>query len=364
MQEKMMEIFVNTVVEGASDLMLVSGSPPIIRKSGRLIPMKNHFPLSSDECKNLLYSFLSDEQKTIFEKEWELDLSVSLEEISRFRVNLHYEKGNVGAAIRPISNEIRSVADLRLPRVVNDIANKESGLVLITGITGSGKSSTMAAIIDLINQKLRKHIITIEDPIEFLHENKQSIVEQRELGSDTKSFANALKHVLRQDPDVILIGEIRDLETTEITIKAAESGHLVFSTLHTGDAPRTVDRIIDMFPSDMQNQIRKQMSLVLEAVISQKLLPRKDGEGRALATEVMLGTPAVGNIIREGKTQELYMAIETGVDLGMHNMDSSLIELYRDGLITHETAVAHAHDVNALKRTLLSSITNPGEVIF
>ncbi|MBE7488120.1 MAG: Twitching mobility protein [bacterium] len=325
----------------ASDLHLAVGRPPVIRVDGELVDT-NYPQLSPEEVRRLVYSILTDTQKARFEREKELDFSLSVKNLSRFRVNVHSQRGTVAMAIRAIPFEIRSVEELRLPAVTRDICTKTHGLALVTGPTGSGKSTSLAAMIDLINRTRQCHIITIEDPIEYLHEHKLALVEQRELESDTHSFSSALKYAMRQDPDVILVGEMRDLETIQSAITAAETGHLVFATLHTNDASQTVDRMIDVFPPHQQQQIRIQLAAVLEAVFSQHLLPLTTGKGRVAAIEVLIGTPAIQALIREGKTQQILPMMEAGQKYGMQTMTRALLDLYLKRMITYETAVRRA----------------------
>jgi len=325
----------------ASDLHLAVGRPPVIRVDGELVDT-NYPQLSPEEVRRLVYSILTDTQKARFEREKELDFSLSVKNLSRFRVNVHSQRGTVAMAIRAIPFEIRSVEELRLPTVTRDICTKTHGLALVTGPTGSGKSTSLAAMIDLINRTRQCHIITIEDPIEYLHEHKLALVEQRELESDTHSFSSALKYAMRQDPDVILVGEMRDLETIQSAITAAETGHLVFATLHTNDASQTVDRMIDVFPPHQQQQIRIQLAAVLEAVFSQHLLPLTTGKGRVAAIEVLIGTPAIQALIREGKTQQILPMMEAGQKYGMQTMTRALLDLYLKRMITYETAVRRA----------------------
>lgn len=319
----------------------------MIRVHGRIEPTQ-HPPLTPEDVKRLVYSLLNDKQKEEFEAQKELDLSLGLGPTHRFRINCYMQRGCVGAAFRPISNRIPGLKELGLPPIVYDLAFSPQGFVLVTGPTGHGKSTTLSSMVDLINTNRRCHIVTVEDPIEFVHRNKQSVVDQRELGSDTHSFATALKYVLRQDPDVILVGEMRDLDTVSAALTAAETGHLVLATLHTNDAVQTVDRIIDVFPERQQQQVRVQVSLTLLAVISQRLLPKATGEGRALAVEVLRNTHSSANLIREGKTHQLYSVIETGTKDGMMTLDASLIKLYQRGVITAEEAQRHMRNPQAL----------------
>jgi twitching motility protein PilT len=331
-----------TVVEkGASDLIIVAGTSPILRINGALAPIDTT-RLSDAESKSLIYSLLSQKQIETLERTKELDCSYAIKDLSRFRVNVHYQRGTVAAALRPIPTDIPRLEDLRLPKAVADFANFERGLVLVTGPTGSGKTTTQACMIDLINQNKSLHIITVEDPIEYLHANKRSIVEQREVGFDTDSFSAALKYVLRQNPDVILVGEMRDLETIQTAITAAETGHLVISTLHTNDAVQSIDRMIDVFPPHQQSQVRMQLSLSLQGVIAQQLIPKMDKRGMIVATEVLVATSAVRNLIRKGTTQEISSMLDIGAKFGMMSMDACLKSLYKNKTITYEEALAHA----------------------
>ena len=331
-----------TVVDkGASDLIIVAGNSPILRINGILAPVDTT-RLSDAESKSLIYSLLSQKQIDILERTKELDCSYAIKDFSRFRVNVHYQRGTVAAALRPIPADIPRLEDLRLPKAVADFANFERGLVLVTGPTGSGKTTTQACMIDLINQNRSLHIITVEDPIEYLHANKRSIVEQREVGFDTESFNAALKYVLRQNPDVILVGEMRDLETIQTAITAAETGHLVISTLHTNDAVQSIDRIVDVFPPHQQLQVRMQLSLSLQGIIAQQLIPKMDKRGMIVATEVLVATSAVRNLIRKGTTQEISSMLDIGAKFGMMSMDACLKNMYKNKTITYEEALAHA----------------------
>jgi len=340
---EMIDILKACVQKGASDLHLVIGQPPMIRQDGDLKPMSEFPALTAEESRRLVYTLLSDEQRVRFEKEWELDFSVAVDQISRFRANLLVQKNGVEAVLRVISGRIPSPDDLALPQAVTDLSNLPRGLVLVTGPTGSGKSTTLACLVNQINLKRRSHILTIEDPIEFVYENKNSVVRQREIGSQSRSFAAALKHALRQDPDVVLIGEMRDLETIGAALTMAETGHLVFGTLHTTDAAQTVDRIIDVFPAYQQQQVRTQLSSVLKAVVSQTLIPRFNAKGRVAAREIMMVTSAISNLIREGKSHQIYGAIETGARVGMISLDKSLQDLVKRGIISAEEAAAKAN---------------------
>ncbi len=346
---KLEELLRLVVERGASDLHLTVGSPPQLRIDEKLVATEFDV-LTPEACQKLGYSALSDAQKQKFEEERELDLALGLEGVGRFRVNLFWQKGSVGAALRLIPFRIPNFEELGLPKVVPKLASLPKGLVLITGPTGSGKSTTLASMVDSINARRHCHIITVEDPIEYVHQNKKSIVNQREVGSDTHSFANALKYILREDPDVILVGEMRDLETIGMTLLAAETGHLVFATLHTSDAVQTVNRIIDIFPAHQQSQARTQLSFVLQAVISQQLIPKREGKGRVLAAEVMIASPAIRALIREEKAHQIYSAIQTGANLGMQTMNQAFFQLYQRRLISYEQALARTTEPDDLER--------------
>ncbi|MCS7308809.1 MAG: type IV pilus twitching motility protein PilT [Armatimonadota bacterium] len=327
------------VQRDASDLHLRAGEPPILRIHGDL--KRTDLPrLTAEDVQNLMYAILNEERRRRFEQYKELDLSYEVPGLARFRVNMFWQQRCVGAALRLIPFRIRTIDELLMPPVVKELCMRPRGLFLVTGPTGSGKSTSLAAMIDHINSHKRCHIMTIEDPIEYMHHDKLSIINQRELGVDTHSFADALRHVMRQNPDVILVGEMRDLETIHLAITAAETGHLVFSTVHTQDAPQTIDRIVDVFPPEQQQQIRMQLSVVLVAVLSQTLLPNAQGTGRVAAFELMVATPSVRNLIREGKTHQLYMDIQTGAEYGMQTLDSCLLNLVRKGLVDFEDAIA------------------------
>lgn len=343
---ELVEILKTAVQSGASDVHLVIGKPPLMRLNGEITEIPGFKVLNAEESKRLVYSILYEEQRAKFEENWELDCSFSVTGLSRFRVNVLLQKNGVEAVMRVISSKIPTPEQLRLPQSVVGFADLPRGLVLVTGPTGSGKSTTLAAIMELINQKMSGHILTVEDPIEFVYESKKAIFRQREVGQNTKSFNAALKSALRQDPDVILVGELRDLETISLAITAAETGHLCFGTLHTQDCPSTIDRIIDVFPPHQQAQIRVQLAVTLQGVVSQLLLPRKDGEGRVAAREVMVMTPAISNLIREGKTHMIYGAIDTGAKFGMIPMDKALAELVRQGLVAPEEALTRAHNTD------------------
>jgi twitching motility protein PilT len=336
------------VEKDASDLHLTEGEPPILRVDGELVPADAP-RLTADDTKRMVYGVLTDRQKVKFEEELELDFSLYIPGISRFRVNVHQQRGSVEAAFRVVLLNIRSLEELGLPPIVGKLAIKPNGLVIITGPTGMGKTTTLAAMVELINTQKTCLVVTIEDPIEYLFRNKKSIIKQREVGSDTHSFGSALKHVLRQDPDVILVGEMRDLETIATAITAAETGHLVLSTLHTPDAPQTIDRIIDVFPAHQQQQIMVQLAGCIQGIVAQQLLPRKDGKGRVVATEIMVGTDAVRSCVREHRTQQLPTILQTGSQYGMRTMDKSLKDLYLKGIISYEAAISRARNVNEFK---------------
>ncbi|MEN1973967.1 type IV pilus twitching motility protein PilT [Cellulomonas sp. P4] len=335
---------------GASDLHLTTGAAPTVRVSGTLEPLPGFPTLMPDPLRRVLYRILTQKQREAFEANLELDFSYALRGVARFRVNLYQQRESVGAAFRVIPYEIKPLEELGVPPVVATFAGLPRGLVLVTGPTGSGKSTTLASVIDLANRTRSDHIMTVEDPIEFLHRHKRSLVNQREVGGDTHSFASALKHVLRQDPDIILVGELRDLETISVALTAAETGHLVFATLHTQDAAQTIDRIIDVFPSHQQAQVRTQLAGALQGVVCQTLCKRADGRGRVVATEVMIATPAVRNLIREGKTHQIYSAMQAGAQQGMHTLDQHLAELVRTGRISYEVGLERAHHVEDFNR--------------
>ncbi|TFD59969.1 type IV pilus twitching motility protein PilT [Cryobacterium suzukii] len=334
--------------EGASDLHISGGAPPSMRVDGSLRPIPGWDRWSPEKVVSALSSILSPEQRNEFDQELELDFAHAVEG-TRFRVNFYQQRNTVGGAFRLIPNEIKSLTELGIPESVARFALLPRGLVLVTGPTGSGKTTTLAAMVDLVNRTRDDHIVTVEDPIEFIHEGKKAMISQREVGQDTHSFASALKHVLRQDPDVILIGELRDLETISVALTAAETGHLVFSTLHTQDAAQTIDRIIDVFPPHQQAQVRAQLAATLRGVVCQTLV-RKIGGGRVVATEILVTTAAIANLVREGKTHQIASALQSGRALGMHTMDQHLAELVDAGQITREAAEAKAMDVDVLKQ--------------
>jgi len=343
------ELLLLCIEKKASDLHLTEGEPPVLRISGKL--ERTGFPkLTSEETKKMVYGLLTDMQKEKFEQQLELDLSLSLPKMDRFRVNVHMQRGSVEAAFRRVPLEIPAIENLGLPQIASDLARKQSGLVLVTGPTGMGKTTTLAAMIDLINQERESLIVTIEDPIEFVFKNKKSVIKQREVYCDTHTFANALKHALRQDPNVIMVGEMRDLETISTTLTAAETGHLVLATLHTPDAPQTIERIIDVFPPHQQQQVKLQLADSLQAVISQLLLPHASGKGMVLATEVMIATPGVRNLIREQEIEQIPTLMQTGTQYGMRTMDRSLKELVKKGLVTMEVALSKTKNPDEFKQ--------------
>ena len=347
------------IEQGASDLHISTGSPPQIRVDGKMTPISSP-ALSSAETKQLCYSVLTDAQKRKFEEENELDLSFGVKGLSRFRGNIFVQRGAVAGAFRAIPFEIRSFEDLGLPTVVKSLSKKPRGLILVTGPTGSGKSTTLAAIIDAINGERSEHIITIEDPIEYLHPHKKCLVNQREVGADTQSFKKALKYILRQDPDVVLLGELRDIETIEAALTIAETGHLCFATLHTNSCVQTMNRIIDVFPTNQQSQVRTQLSFVLEGVLSQTLMPNANGKGRCMALEVMIPNPAIRNLIREDKIHQIYSQMQIGQDkFGMQTLNQSLFMLAHSRQISQEDAMTRSHDLDELKQMF----ANPNAVL-
>ncbi|MFN6964614.1 MAG: type IV pilus twitching motility protein PilT [Pyrinomonadaceae bacterium] len=338
---------------GGSDLHITSNSPPQIRVHGHLSPIPGFPNLTPADTKRLAYSVLTDAQKHRFEENLELDFSFGLKGMSRFRANLFNQRGAVGAVFRAIPYEIKSFEALGLPPIVSDLCKKPRGLILVTGPTGSGKSTTLAAMIDKINIDRHDHILTIEDPIEFLHQHKNCVVNQREVNSDTHSFASALRTALRQDPDVVLVGEMRDLETIEMALRIAETGHLTFATLHTNSAYSTINRIIDVFPAGQQAQVRTQLSLVLEGIMCQALLPKASGDGRAMALEILVPNPAIRNLIREDKIHQIYSMMQTGQDkFGMQTFNQSLASLYHQRVITLETAMQRSSNADELRELI------------
>jgi twitching motility protein PilT len=337
---------------GASDLHMTAGAPPTIRLQGDLIRLVDYPILSPRALQGMIYAILPQKMRERLEQELELDMSYALPGKARFRVNVYYQRDSIGAAFRLIPYEIKTVETLGLPSVVSDLARYPRGFVVVTGPTGSGKSTSLAGMVDIVNRERSAHIMTVEDPIEFLHKHQQCIVNQREVGSDTHSFAQALKHVLRQDPDVILVGEMRDLETISTAITAAETGHLVFATLHTQDAPQTIDRIIDVFPPHQQQQVRVQLATTLQGIVTQQLLQTADGRSRAVACEVLICTPAVRNLIREGKVHQIYSIMQAGGRFGMQTMDQALANLVKEGKISQQLAYERSHDPEELNRLI------------
>jgi twitching motility protein PilT len=338
------------VFRSASDLHVTSNAAPMIRVDGALQVATDDTPWDRARVTKAVMSILTTQQQDTFAEELEFDFAYTISANARFRVNVYQQRGSIGAAFRLIPTEIKSLEQLGVPDVVTRFASLARGLVLVTGPTGSGKSTTLAALIDEVNRTRTDHIVTVEDPIEFLHGNRNSLINQREVGADTHSFANALKHVLRQDPDVILIGELRDLETISVALTAAETGHLVFATLHTQDAPQTIDRVIDVFPSHQQSQVRAQLAATLQGVVCQTLVKHASGKGRVVATEVLIATPAIANLIREGKTYQIPSSMQAGRQVGMHTMDQHLAKLVNSGEISHEAALEKVHDPESFKQ--------------
>ena len=344
-------VLIEVMEKNASDLHLTAGSPPMIRHHGRLHAL-DYPKMTPQLTREIVYSILTNEQRQRLETDWQIDFAYSIPGRARFRVNAYFQRASIGAALRLIPSDMPKLETLGLPATLDTFVDKPRGFVLVTGPTGSGKSTTLAAMIDKINDTRHEHIMTIEDPIEFLHRHKKCIVNQRELGGDAESFGLALKAALRQDPDVILVGEMRDLETIQTALTAAETGHLVFATLHTQDTAQTVDRIVDVFPPESQQQVRVQLSTALQGICTQQLLPTADGRGRAVATEVLVPTPAVRNLIREGKTHQIYSTLQTGASHGMQTMDASLAQLVREHKISRELAEARSSTPEELRRLM------------
>ncbi len=340
------------IAENGSDLHLTSGSPPQIRVNGSLRQLTDYGIMKPAELRRIVYAMLTEKQRETLEENLELDASHPLPGKGRFRVNVFFQRDSVGAVFRAIPNTIKPLSELGIPAVAAEFADLARGLVLVTGPTGSGKSTTLAGVIDLVNTRRACHIITVEDPIEFLHSHKRAIVNQREVGADTLSFNAALRHALRQDPDVILVGEMRDLETISTALTAAETGHLVFATLHTQDAPQTIDRIIDVFPSHQQQQVRVQLAATIQAIVTQQLVPTRDGKGRAAAVEVMVATPAIRNLVREAKNHQITTAMQAGGKFGMQTMDQSLADLVKRNIITFDMATERCSNVEDLQRLI------------
>ncbi len=339
------ELLERVVDDGASDLHITAGTSPTLRVHGSLGQLTEYPILQPAEIRRLVYGILTQRQRERLEEDLELDLAYSLPGKARFRVNVYFQRDAMGAAFRLIPTTIRSIEELGLPPQVADFARLPRGFVLVTGPTGSGKSTSLASIIDVVNRERSDHIMTVEDPIEYLHHHKRAVVNQREVGTDTRSFAQALKHALRQDPDVILVGEMRDLETIQTALTAAETGHLVFATLHTQDAPQTIDRVVDVFPPHQQQQVRVQLAATIQGIMTQQLLATADGTGRVAAIEVLVATPAVRNLIREGKTHMIYSSMQAGAKYGMQTMDQSLAELVKRGKITFQLGLERCHNV-------------------
>jgi len=346
------EVLRRMVEARASDVHLTAGFPPAIRDKGKITPMDGFPVLGTQDTREVVYSILNDDQRKRFETQKQLDFAYAIPGVARFRVNCFFQRGAVSAAFRLIPQDIPALDSLGVPQVLRELTQKPRGFVLVTGPTGSGKSTTLAAMIDVINRERQDHILTIEDPIEFLHQHKKSIVNQREIGSDADDFSLGLKAALREDPDVILVGEMRDLETIATALTAAETGHLVFATLHTQSTSQTVDRIIDVFPPEQQGQVRAQLSIALQGIVTQQLLPTADGMGRVVATEVLVPTPAIRNLIREGKTHQIYAAVQTSGAIGMQTMDADLARLVRAGKINRSLAEQRSAVPEELKRVL------------
>ncbi len=350
------ELFILMHERGASDLHLTVGAPPTLRVDGMLVPTPFE-KLNSETSQQLVYSLLNDQQRQRFEAANELDLAFNLRGIGRVRMNVYRQTGSIGAAVRAIPNSFKTFDEIGVPKAILDIMKLPKGLVLVTGPTGSGKSTTLASMIDFINETRSCHIMTVEDPIEFVHVHKRSIINQREVGHDTETFGTALRHMLRQDPNVILVGELRDLETIQAALNIAETGHLVLATLHTTDCAQTINRIIDVFPHNQLDQVRVQLSFVLQAVVSQQLLAHASGAGRMLACEVLLVTSAIRNLIREQKVEQIQVAIQTGGKIGMQTMNQSLAELYFKQKITFQEAMSHSLDPEDLRRLMQRQMT-------
>jgi twitching motility protein PilT len=350
------DLMIELVKGGGSDLHLAAGQPPYGRFNGQLRPIRQDAVLSEEACNRLIFSLLNNSQRKHLEQNWDLDCSYGLKGVARFRVNVYRQRGTYAACLRALGNTIPPLDKLGMPPVVEEISRKPKGLVLVTGPTGSGKTTTLASLLDHINRSRSEHILTIEDPIEFTYKNEKSLIHQREVSEDTRSFANALRAALREDPDVILVGELRDLETIQLAITAAETGHLVFGTLHTSSASQTVDRMVDVFPAGQQTQIRVQLSTSLAAVFSQTLCkssaPSSGAFGRVMAQEIMINTPAIANLIREGKTAQLYSQIQTGGQHGMQTLERALADLVRSGKVQRAEAVTRTTRPDELERLL------------
>ncbi len=345
------DVLIQVMEMGASDLHMTSGSPPMVRRRGALVAL-DYPPLTPQHVREVVYSILTNDQRQRLETDWQIDFAYSIPGRARFRVNAYFQRASLGAAFRLIPQEMPALDSLGMPPILREFTKKPRGFVLVTGPTGSGKSTTLAAMLDVINAERREHIMTIEDPIEFLHRHKNCIVNQREIGADAQTFALALKAALRQDPDVILVGEMRDLETISTALTAAETGHLVFATLHTQDTAQTVDRIVDVFPPEQQHQVRVQLSVALQGIVTQQLLPTADGKGRVVAAEILVPTPAVRNLVREGKTHQLYSTLQTGGTHGMQTMDASLADLVRRQKISRDLAESRSSSPEELRRLM------------
>ena len=355
MAATMHDLLTIMIERGASDLHITTGTPPQIRLHGKLTPLTQFERLTPQDTQRLAYSVLNEGQKQKFEEDNELDLSFGIQGLARFRCNVYRQRGAVASAIRVIPIKIRTFDELNLPPIVEQLADRPKGLILVTGPTGSGKSTTLAAMVDKINNERTEHIMTIEDPIEFVHHHKKCLVNQREVFSDTQSFKNALKYILRQDPDVVLVGEMRDLETISAALTIAETGHLTLGTLHTNSCAQTINRIIDVFPTNQQSQVRAQLSLVLEGVLSQQLIPTPDGRGRVMSLEIMVTTPAIRNLIREEKIHQIYSAMQAGQKFGMQTMNQSLVELVQKRKISREEALNRSTLPEELAQQLTSA---------
>ncbi len=342
------EYLSQAIAVNASDLHITVGKPPILRTDGALVPVGDQ-PLTPSDTLEMVKEILNPERFSILESVGEYDFSFGMNNLGRFRVNAYKQRGSFGMALRVVHGKIPTMEELRLPSIAAELSRKQRGLILVTGPTGSGKSTTLASMIDLINTERGCHIITLEDPIEYLHQHKRSMVNQREVGSDTKSFANGLRAALREDPDVILVGEMRDLETISIAVTAAETGHLVLSTVHTMGAANTIDRIIDIFPPYQQQQVRVQLAEILNGIISQQLIVKKNEKGRVGAFEVMVSTNAIRNLIREGKTHQIQSSLQTGAKFGMHTMDNDLLELYHQNIISRDSVLTYCYDHDYVK---------------
>ncbi|MBP5427649.1 MAG: type IV pilus twitching motility protein PilT [Clostridiales bacterium] len=355
-------IFKQAIEKKASDIHIVVGVPYILRVNGSLVKLGRE--VEKDDVLEYINRMLNDEQKQELMRVGDIDLAVELEDVGRFRINIYKQKGTYAIAARTIGDSVMTVEELGLPNAIVNLANLQKGMVLVTGPTGSGKSTTLASLIDLMNTTKDLHILTLEDPIEYVHKHKKSIVTQREIGRDSIEYKTALRAALREDPDVILIGEMRDADSIQIAITAAETGHLVFSTLHTIGAAKTIDRVIDVFRAEQQQQIRTQLASVLQAVISQQLIPRLDGNGRVMATEIMLVNPAIANLIRDSKTYQIDTQIQIGRKLGMQSMDNALFELYQKKLISQENALAYSQDQENFSKTYLKNISYGGSQFY